>query len=321
MTEPQYDLITFGETMLRLSPPSPLRLGQSHTLDMNFGGAESNVASNLARLGRRVSWWSRLPENPVGHQLAEILRGHGVNVDDVHFSQNERLGTYYVEFGTPPRGIRVWYDRANSAASHIQPADLPAGWLSRGKWLHLTGITPALSDSCHQTVEFAIKIAQASGAKVSFDVNYRALLWTPEEAAAQITGFCQRADVVFVAKRDAASLFDVDGEIESVVTTLQAQWGGTVIVTGGESGAVASDGNTIHSSNAIPVQILDRLGAGDAFASGVLDRLIDDAPLDEALRFGTALAAIKLTITGDIAHTNRAEVEQLLNNSHTQLRR
>ncbi|MEQ8676443.1 MAG: sugar kinase [Aggregatilineales bacterium] len=321
MTNTQYDLITFGETMLRLSPPSPLRLGQSSTLDMNFGGAESNVASNLARLGRRVSWWSRLPENPVGHQLAETLRGHAVKVDDVTFSQNERLGTYYVEFGTPPRGIRVWYDRANSAASHIQPADLPAGWISSGKWLHLTGITPALSDSCHQTVAFAIKTAQDSGVKVSFDVNYRALLWTPEEAARQITGFCQRADVVFVAKRDAASLFGVDGEIESVVTTLQSQWGGTVIVTSGESGAVASDGNTVHSASAIPVQILDRLGAGDAFASGVLDRLIDDAPLDEALRFGTALAAVKLTIAGDIAHTSRAEVEQLLNNSHTQLRR
>lgn len=321
MSDQTYDLITFGETMLRFSPSAPLRLGQSHTLDMNFGGAESNVASNLARLGRRVAWWSRVPENPLGHQLTETLQGHGVHVDDVHYSPTERLGTYYVEYGTPPRGIRVWYDRANSAASHMQPADIPAGWLSTGKWLHLTGITPALSESCHQTVTYAIKEAQASGTKVSFDVNYRALLWSPEEAARQITGFCQRADVVFVARRDAANLFGVEGEIETVVTKLQNQWGGTVIVTSGESGAVAYDGDTLFSADALPVQILDRLGAGDAFASGVLDRLIDDAPLDEALRFGTALAAIKLTIAGDIAHTSRTEVDALLNKSHTQLRR
>jgi 2-dehydro-3-deoxygluconokinase len=269
-----------------------------------------------------VAWWSRLPDNPLGYQLTATLRSHGVDTDNVAYCSGERLGAYYVEYGTPPRGIKVWYDRANSAASQMQPSDIPDGWLKRGRWLHLTGITPALSPECYGTTQYAMQQAQANGATVSFDVNYRALLWKPDAAGRQLTPFCTAADVVFVARRDAQNLFGVTGDnVEDVARQLQATWNGTVIVTDGEDGCAATDGNDVASASAKPAQIVDRIGAGDAFASGVIDRLLDHTSLEEALQFGTALAALKLSILGDIPLVTRDEVQSLLDQNHADLHR
>jgi 2-dehydro-3-deoxygluconokinase len=318
----RFDLITLGETMLRLMPPQPLRLGQSQSLALSFGGAESNVAANLARLGRRTSWWSRLPDNPLGHQLISNLRGHGVDTEDVLFCQDERLGIYFIEYGATPRGIKVWYDRANSAASHMQSSQLPDSWLMSADWLHLTGITPALSQSCRELVSYAMRQAQVLGAKVSFDVNYRALLWSPEEAARQLASYCQAANVTFIARRDAQQLFALSGETAAAVAgTLQSQWGDIVIVTDGDLGAAGCDGNKVYTVPALTSELVDRIGAGDAFASGVLDRLLDGAELNEALVFGTGLAALKLSIAGDVAVVTRQEVQHLLDASGPVLRR
>ena len=320
--EHRYDLITLGESMLRLAPTDRLRLGQSQSLALSFGGAESNVAANLARLGRRTSWWSRLPDNPLGHQLVDTLRSHGVNTDDVLFCHGERLGIYFIEYGTAPRGIKVWYDRANSTASRMHSSQLPDSWLMSAGWLHLTGITPALSQSCHELIGYAIERAQILGSKVSFDVNYRALLWSAEEAARQLAPFCLAADVAFVARRDADNLFGVSGEtVEDVASALQSEWGDVVIVTDGNAGAAGSDGDKVYTVAAVPAKVIDRIGAGDAFASGVIDRLLDKASLDEALQFGTALAALKLSIVGDIAIVRRAEVQQLLDTSQPTVHR
>ncbi|MCA9908263.1 MAG: sugar kinase, partial [Anaerolineae bacterium] len=210
--QPQFDLITLGETMLRLMPPHGLRLGQSSTLDMQFGGAESNVAANLARLGRRVSWWSRLPDSPLGRQLAASLRGQGVDTSHVLWTENDRLGLYFVEQGEPPRGVQVWYDRAHSAASQMQPEHVADAWLASARWLHLTGITPALSEACRATVEAVLRRARAKGLRISFDVNYRALLWSAEAAAAVLSPLCAAADIAFVALRDAHTLFAAQGD-------------------------------------------------------------------------------------------------------------
>lgn len=319
--ESRFDVVTLGETMMRIVPPPPLRLGQSETLNISFGGAESTVAANLARLGRRVSWFSRVPDNPIGHQLVRTMRGYGVDTGGVAFDPTARLGLYFVELGGAPRGINVWYDRKHSAASMMRPDELPAGWVEGARWLHLTGITPALSESCRDTVLHAISRAKAAGVTVSFDVNYRALLWPPQDAGAALAPMCEQADIVFVARRDAASLFGVSGELGDVAQTLQQRWGGTAVVTSGEQGAVAHDGAALAETTAFPTQIIDRLGAGDAFTSGVIDRLLDGAPLADALRFGAALAALKLSISGDIAFVTRAEVERVMKETTPALRR
>lgn len=319
--DPRFDVVTFGETMLRVVPPVPLRLGQTDSFNVSFGGAESTVAANLAQLGRRVSWFSRVPDNPLGHQLVRTLRGYGVDTDGVVFDPTARLGLYFVELGEAPRGVQVWYDRKNSAASQMRPDELPAGWIEQTRWLHVTGITPALSDSCRQTVFKAIHRARDAGVAVSFDVNYRALLWPPHDAAAALAPLCEQADVVFIARRDADSLFDVSGELHTVAKALQTRWGGTVFVTSGEQGAAAHDGTTLAETAAFPTTIVDRLGAGDAFTSGIIDQLLSGASLGEALRFAAALAALKLSISGDIAFVTRAEVERVIRDKSPVLRR
>lgn len=308
---PRIDLFTLGETMLRLAPPAPQRLEQADRLHLTFGGAESTLAVNLARLDKRVVWHSRLPDNPLGRACAGAIRRHGVALD-VTWAAGERLGLYFVEYGDPPRGVRVWYDRAASAASRMTPGALPVETIRAARRLHLTGITPALSDSCADTVWAALDHARQGGVPVSFDVNYRALLWEPAAAATALEPLCAAADLVFVARRDAAALWGASGDASTVARRLQRQWSGTVVVTDGEAGAAAHDGRAPRYVPGLPAAVVDRLGAGDAFASGVLCRLLEDAPLADALRFGVAMAALKLTLPGDVAYVTRAEVDALL---------
>lgn len=319
--DPRFDVVTLGETMMRIVPPVPLRLGQAESLNISFGGAESTVAANLARLGRGTSWFSRVSHNPLGYQLVRTMRGYGVDTSNVIFDETARLGLYFVELGDVPRGIQVWYDRKNSAASMMSPDEIPAGWIEQARWLHLTGITPALSESCHQTVISAIRRARDAGVTISFDVNYRALLWPQLVAADILSPLCRQADVVFVARRDATSLFGVSGELPKVAETLQTRWGGTVVVTSGEQGAAAHDGIDLYETVAIPTKIVDRLGAGDAFTSGVIDQLLAGVSLSDALRFAAALAALKLSISGDIAFVTRAEVERVMRDKSPALNR
>ncbi len=315
------DVFTFGETMLRLAPPNALRLGQSRSLNTSFGGAESSVAANLARLGKSTAWFSRLPNNPLGWQCAAELRHHGVDTSTVRWVDEARMGLYFVEYGEPPRGIKVWYDRADSAASQMMPDDLPLSMIQAARWLHLTGITPALSESCRQATHHALTMSQESGATISFDVNYRALLWPPDVAAQVLTPFCQAADFVFVALRDAITLFHTATDPTQALHQLQQRFGGTIIITQGEAGALAHDGNQEYQGDGLQAILVDRLGAGDAFASGVICRLLEGASLDDALRFGVALASLALSIEGDIVWGNRADVEAILTGADGALNR
>ncbi len=304
----KYDVVTLGETMWRLSPPGHERLETTRALDINIGGTESNVAAALARLGKRAAWWSRLPANPLGDNVADILRMHGVDVSGVR-REGRRLGTYFVEFGLPPRPTQVIYDRAGSAASEMQPDDFDWTLLQASRWLHLTGITPALSASCLATTRRAIDEARAANIPISFDLNYRAKLWTPAEAAACCDPLAARATLVIAAERDIHNLYGA----AITIRDLHQRWNGaTIVLTRGAAGAVAYDGSADYSADAFSIQIVDRVGAGDAFDAGLLCALLDGKRLGEALRWGTAVAALKLTMPGDIAVVSRAEVEHLL---------
>ena len=316
-----FDFVTLGETMVRLVPPGALRLEQAQQLNLSAGGTESTVAVNLARLGKKTAWVSRLPVNPMGRYIANQIRQHGVDLSGVTWKDGERQATYYVEYGASPRSIRVWYDRADSAASRMTPDDLPIDLIQSARWLHLTGITPALSDSCHATVQRAFAVAREAGITCSFDVNYRSLLWSAEEAGAVLEPFCKFADYVFVAGRDAHNLFGASDDVNQAANDLQARWGGKLIVTNGEEGVVATDGNGLVSADAYPATIVDRLGAGDALASGIICRLLEDAPLEDALRFGAAMAALSLTVDGDFAWVTRDEIEAVLKSGESRLTR
>lgn len=315
------DLFTFGESMLRLSAPPDERLEDAAALHVHVGGAESNVASNLARLGKRVVWFSRLPDTPPGYTVRNAIRHHGVDTSHVLWVDDARQGLYFAEFAQAPRGIQVWYDRKESAASQICADDLPFDVIDQSAWLHLTGITAALSETCRDAARAAAQHVQNTATRLSFDVNYRSRLWTEEDASHTMTPLCQMADVVFVALRDAINLWGAPETAAGCSAALHDTWGGTVIVSDGENGVTATDAQGTVHVDGIETTVVDRIGAGDALASGVLFRLIDGAPLADALTFGVTLAGFALTIPGDVARVQLAEIEAYLSSGKARLTR
>jgi 2-dehydro-3-deoxygluconokinase len=306
------DFLTLGETMWRLAPPGRERLETARTLQIEIGGSESNVAVGLARLGKRAVWWSRLPDNPLGQSVVSTLRQQQVDVSGICWG-GARLGTYFVEFGSDPRPTQVYYDRAGSAASEMQPDHFDWRILAQVGWLHLTGITPALSDSCLATVRRAFAEAQAAGIPVSFDLNYRAKLWTWEQARPIYDEFVRQSRVVIAAERDARAYLAQDAPYDFLLRQLHEHCGGaTVVLTRGGQGSAAFDGSAIYQAGAFTCAVVDRVGAGDAFDAGLLCLLSEGSPIDEALRFGNATAALKMTLPGDLPLISRAEVEALL---------
>src|SRR5205823_8684962 len=178
-----YDVVTFGEAMIRLSPPNFRRLEQARSLDVQVGGAELNTAVALARLGRSSAWVSRLTGNPLGRLIANHAREAGVGTDHVVWTDEDRVGVYFLEFGAAPRASSVLYDRKGAAIAQIRPGEMPwANVFNGAKWFHVTGITPALSPSAADTTREAILAARNAGMRVSIDLNYRAKLWAPAEA-------------------------------------------------------------------------------------------------------------------------------------------
>jgi 2-dehydro-3-deoxygluconokinase len=178
-----YDVVTLGETMLRFTPPALRRLEQTHDFELHVGGSESNTSVGLARLGLKVAWLSRLTDNALGHIVARTIASHGADTSQVVWTPEDRVGLYFLEEGKAPRGSQVIYDRKDSAVSKMQPSDLPIYLFTQGnaKLFHTTGITLALSESAKATATKALELAKNAGWRVSFDVNYRAKLWTPKE--------------------------------------------------------------------------------------------------------------------------------------------
>src|ERR1700736_618545 len=198
-----YDLLTLGETLLRLSPPGVQRLDQARLFEIGVGGSELNVGCLLARLGRRVAWVSRLPVGPLGRIVDGEARRHGVDTRWVRWIDNARLGLMFYEPGPLPRTSRVIYDRKHSAASELGFEDAPwESLVQASAWLHLSGITPALGPSCRALVLHLAALAAAAGKPVSYDLNYRATLTDPAEARAALEGALPHLHLLVLAERD-----------------------------------------------------------------------------------------------------------------------
>lgn len=300
----EYDVVTLGETMIRLSPPRWQRLEQAEILEVVVGGAESNVAVCLGRLGLRVAWVSCLPTNPLGRRIAQTLSAHGVDVSHVRWVEGGRVGVYFVEYGYGWRATNVYYDRADSAMSKMGVQDFDESLLDRTRLVHLTGITPALSLNCRELVGHILQQAGERGVLRSFDVNYRAKLWPPEEAGRVLGGFCEQADILFVSATDAVRVFGCQaGDHEAMLHWLQSRFGAEVtVLTLGEEGAVAvtQDGRLARAEPK-PTPALDPLGSGDAFCAAFLFAHMRGLPLETALQYGVVAASLKRTIPGDLA--------------------
>ena len=311
MSDP-YDVTTIGETMLRISTPPGHALETSTHADLRPAGAESNVASALAGLGRRVAWCGRLPDNPPGRLIASVLRRSNVDLSLVEWCNTGRVGSFYVELETPPTPVRVTYDRADSCAVAMSPDRIDWARLLNTRLLHLTGITPALSAACRETTIDAVQRAKHAKVPISFDINYRSKLWTPEQAAQTLLPLIQQIDLLLIGRSDARDVFDLSGAPEQILTALADRTGAkTIVLTVGAEGVVALSDGTIHREPAKPTTILDRLGAGDALAAGVIHGWLDH-DLPKALRYGTALAAKALRTHGDVVTCGPAELDSLI---------
>ena len=317
----RFDVTTIGETMLRLSVGSGQRLSATTSLDVHLGGAESNVCAALASLQRRCGWVSALPDNPLGHMALRQLRAFGIDTSTVHLAANSRMGTYYVEFAAAPRAIQVFYDRSSSAAAALQINEVDWDYMLDTRVLHLTGITPALSESCRDLVSYATKRAKEAGVIVSFDVNYRSRLWSPEAARHFLSKLINDVDLLICGQSDAETVFGFSGDAPSVLHSLsQISQAKFIVITLGSAGAVARHETETLSQAPVRAKVIDRLGAGDAFAAGILDGWLDGSP-SKGLKHGTALAALALSQAGDMLYTNREELTEVLVQSEVQLRR
>ncbi len=328
------DLVTFGEAMVRLTPPGFQRLEQARTLDVHVGGGELNVAVGASRLGLQTRWVSRLTENPLGRMIAGRAREQAVDTSRVLWTNDDRAGLYFAELGASPRASTVLYDRSGSAVSRIQRGMID--WkavLSGARWFHTSGITPALSDSAAEVTAEALAAARQTGVRVSYDLNYRSKLWKPDRARSVQEPLMKHVDVLITTEEDARVVFGVGGKagdrFESidaeqyvdVARELHERYGvAAVAITLREnprvwqnswSALVFADG-AVHRAPRYEVEIVDRIGAGDAFSAGLIFGMLQGNDWARALRYGTALSALKHTVPGDFSMATLAEVEQLL---------
>lgn len=328
-------VVTFGEVMLRLSPPGFERLFQSPLLSATFGGGEANVAVSLARFGLDSRYVTRVPANPVGEAAVAALRAEGVNVDGV-LRGGARLGIYFAETGASQRAGEVVYDRAGSAIAGAGPGTFDWPRLLEGAdWFHVTGITPALSPSAAAATREAVEAARAAGARVSIDLNYRRKLWTEAEAQAVMRPLAALAHVVVANEEDvqaclglevagadvAAGRLDVAAYRETAARVAREFGCAFVAITLRESLSASRNGWSavlwdagaaeLHEGPRFDVTLVDRIGGGDSFAAGLIHGLVTGrAPVD-ALRFAVAASALKQTIPGDFNRVSVAEVDRL----------
>lgn len=252
--DPRFDATALGEVLLRLAPNGAERLANARSLAVWLAGAEANVCSALAALGRRTALASALPANDLGTLTLRRLREAGIDTSAIHAVPGTRMGTYYADPAVAPRPVQVIYDRADSAASRMSSAQVDFGVLLDTRIVHLSGITPALSPSCREIAGTVLARARADGIPVSFDVNFRAKLGPASEAAAWIDEHAQGVEILFCARRDAEALFGLRGAPVDVAKMLQERLQPSIVVlSSGSDGATLFDGAETFEQSALAV--------------------------------------------------------------------
>jgi 2-dehydro-3-deoxygluconokinase len=328
-------VVTFGELLLRLSPPGYERLFQSPTLQATFGGGEANVAVSLAQLGLDSRFVTRLPANAVGDAAVRALRAEGVDVDSVERG-GERVGIYFAETGASQRASLVVYDRAHSAVSELAAGAIHWPEILRGAaWFHTSGITPALGPGPAECTRAALSAAREAGATVSVDLNFRRKLWQEADAQRVMRPLMRSVDLVIGNEEDLQTVlgipiahadvtkgrFDLKAygtAAEAVVTGYGVK---RVAITLRESISASENGwsallydaaeKTLHRGPRYVVRLVDRIGGGDSFAAGLIYAFLDGQSSESALRFAIAASALKQTIPGDFNRVSVAEVQRL----------
>ncbi|OIJ14683.1 2-dehydro-3-deoxygluconokinase [Anaerobacillus alkalilacustris] len=309
------DVVTIGETMVLFTPESSPLMRYAHSYSRKFGGAETNVAIGLTRLGHQSGWISKVGNDEFGKAMVSFIRGEGVDVSQVTTDETAPTGLYFKEVKSGDN-VRVQYYRKGSAASTLQPTDLNEEYIAHAKYLHITGITPALSDSCYETILEAINIAKGNGVKVIFDPNLRRKLWSEEKARRVLLEIAALADIILPGVDEGNFMFG-ESDPEKLGQLFLDHGASLVILKVGAKGAYYFTTENSQLVPGYPVEsVIDPVGAGDGFAAGVISGLLDGLEIEEAVARGNAVGALATQIQGDFEGLpNREEIEQFTSES------
>jgi 2-dehydro-3-deoxygluconokinase len=325
-----YDIVTFGETMIRLTPPNFQRLEQANGFEVGVSGAELNTATGLARLGMRTTWVSRLVDSPLGRMIANRAREQNVDTSIILWAKEGRVGLCYYEIGASTRASQVIYDQANAAISQLKPGDVDWVTILKGaRAFHISGITPALSENCAEAFKEAVTEAKNAGCVVSLDINYRSGLWSKEAARECIIGLLKDVTILFTTLDEASAVLGLEGDAEEVAREIASRWKVPVVaITLREAPSVLrniwrslalADGK-IYTGKTIDLELIDRMGSGDSYDAGFLYGYLT-GDLSKAVVYGDALAAIKHSVPADYTWVTPAELKAQVENVQTKILR
>ena len=326
--EGKFDLISMGEVMLRLSPPDKEKISQSEVFEKNCGGSEFNVASGAANLGIRAAVVTKLPKNKMGHFIARRIRYGNVSDDYVvyDYSDQKRLGIYYYESGVYPRKSAVVYDRANASVCSLKLSEIPEDIYDKTRIFHISSITLALDPNLRETALAVIKQMKQHGVAISFDVNYRASLWSEEEAREVIEKIFPLVDILFVSEETSRRMLQRTGTLDEIMKGYADTYGCKIVATTRREvvsptkhnfgSRIYYDGKFYEEPHYENIEVIDRVGSGDAYVAGVLFGILSDKGIEGAMSYGNALSAIKNTVSGDMSISSIDEVDSVIK-SHT----
>lgn len=328
----RHRIVFFGELLMRLSPPGHELPLQSPRMDVHFGGAEANVATSMAILGHACTMVSALPDNVLGRACAGELRRHGVDTSQLHYAEG-RMGLYFLSPGAMQRPSDVLYDRAGSVFAHTdaETYDWP-GLLAGAQWLHLSGINLALGEATTQAAHAAVRAARHAGVSISFDCNFRSKLWGSriEHAPALLHEIAAQADLIFGNDRDIALILGLDfphadagDRFRAAAIAAFSAWPQLHRIASTERhhhnasdqelfGLMATRERSLQTTAHMLTGIVDRIGAGDAFAAGLLHGLLNDMADEKSLDFAVAAACLKHAIPGDANLSREADILALM---------
>ena len=327
-------VVSFGEIMGRLSPPNNERIVQATNFNINYGGAETNTSVMLSNLGVETCFFTAVPNNLVGQAAVNYLNRYGINTRNI-VRTGDRLGLYYFECGNSIRSSRVIYDRKNSSVTECDIEKYDFESIFEGaEWFHFTGITAALGENCLAVLKKSIKVAKSKGIKISIDLNYRRQLWSYDEFKKVVMPLLKDVDLcigwidldqtgdfkMLNAAKDTLdneyfkrvfSRMCKEFNIKYMATTLREAFSSSENAL---TGIIYKDGEIVRSKR-YNFGIVDRVGAGDAFAAGLIYKLLEDTNMKDVVEFATAASSIKHTVLGDSNIVSEEEILDLVGNS------
>lgn len=325
--EKEFKVLGLGEVMLRLSPVGKERISQSETFEKKAGGSELNVVAGISQLGLRTGIITKLPDNEIGKFIKNKIRYSGISDDYIVYdrSPEKRLGVYYYESGAYPRVPTVVYDRAGSSFTHFGAEDLDSGAYAEADVFHVSGITLALSEQIRRETIEMMKRFKAAGAAISFDVNYRASLWDEDTARETIQSILPLVDILFISEETLRRMFRQKGTLEEIHRNFSGVYPNLKVIFSTMRQATSPTRHTFTSlaydcgagtffseEPYRDIEVIDRIGSGDAYVAGALFGLLKFGKIEDAARFGDAMAALKNTIPGDMTACDYNDIMRVI---------